>query len=188
MKKKTLTNNTNTAKTLDDIIEKVEKNLDLYEIMNNEVDQIQSIKDTTMKIVQQISLAEHIDVDLAFISFALLLQSGGYLKGVTNRKILIGDYEFSKKKVILAMKTVKCVYTLRTIARVNREIIAKIAKKMKYPGNLFSQYKVRNPDILKKSEEVQLEHAVYCTDFQRENPSTPEEVLNFLLNREIKNK
>jgi len=119
---------------------------------------------------------------------ALILQSGGYLKGVNNRKVTVIDYELTKRKLVAAAKAVKCPYTLRTIARVNRDTIALVAEKFNAPGNLYSQYKVHNPNILKADPKMQLEHAIYCTDFQRENPNIPQEVLSFLSTREVKRK
>jgi len=172
------------------LINKVNTENQEYECEDPEQNMIPYVKEHTLRLIKQISLMDQIDPQTVYIALAILIQSGGYLKGVSNRKAYLIDknYELSKRTVINAMKASKCNCTLRTIAKFNRDTIAEIAYKRKIPGNLYTKYKINNPDILKASIETQWQHAKYCTDFQRENPNLPIEVLRFLSTREIKRK
>lgn len=185
IKKINMKTTNNPQATLDQMAQTAMDNIKEYQSKTNITDQIPLIKEATSRIIYHINIADQADLDIVLIAVALLLQSGGYMKGVTNRKILVSDYELSKRKVVLAMKSTRCPYSLRTIARANRDLIAQIAKEMEAPGNLYSQYKIYNPEILKQNEETQLSHAIYCTDFQRENSKAPQEVIRFLSEREF---
>lgn len=185
MKKK---ENTKQGLNYETLIFNVENNLENLTSDDSTMNMIPKIQEQTTKITEYLAYVDQVEIPVAFTGFMMILQTGGYLKGVQNRKINMQGYELTKRKVIEAMKKTQCDFTLRTIARVNREIIAKIAYATKTIGNLYSQYKIYNNLIIQKEEDIQLNHAIYCTDFQRENPNTPPEVLNFLANREISRK
>lgn len=172
------------------LIENINTENQEYQDVEKEEDLEPYVREQTLRLIKQIALNEETEPETVFIAFAAILQSGGYLKGVSNRKILLTDkkFELTKRTIINAMKITKCGCTLRTIARHNRELIAEIAFKRKIPGNLYTQYKIHNPEILKQTPEEQWIHAKYCTDFQRENPNAPFEVIKFLSTREIKRK
>lgn len=172
----------------EEVVIKLENKLKDYTYTDSALDQTKSIKDYTIRIAETIAKNDQTDIETVLLAISMILQSGGYLKGVNNRKVCLQDYELHKKKIISSMKSNRCPYTLRTIARVNRDFIAKVARKTRTVGNLYSQYKIYNPEILKENEETQFEHAIYCTDFQRENPVIPTKVLNFLSTREISRK
>lgn len=149
----------------------------------NKIDEI-ALRKTTTQLVTTIAAIKQITFDHALIGLAALIQSGGHLRSVQNRKIRIKDVEFTKKDLLFASDQINNPFTLRTIARGINKTIAAIAIQMKIPGNLYSQFKIENPNHRPDFIQTEtLKIAVYCTDFQYENPDTPEIVKVFLSNR-----
>jgi hypothetical protein len=173
-------------------IEDIEKGLDevlqkhSFRSNNEEINKI--AQENLVKTIKLVSDTQQVSPQVVMIAIAEILQSGGHIRGVSIRKAQVGNWEFSKKDLINALSTIRCNCTLRAIARANNKIIAKISKQRKIHGNLFPQYKSYNPKIITENETTQLEHAVYCVDFQKDNQDAPEEVLKFLNQREIDKK
>lgn len=143
------------------------------------------IRQFLIRVIQKVADTHKVNFDHALIGFCALMQAGGYLKSVTNRKITVGGIEFSKRTILYAMEEISCKYTLRSLSRYNRAIIAKVAKKYNYPGHLYARFKIENPNLIANlPSEEQEYYARYCTDFQIENPDTPPLVREFLANRE----
>jgi 2-phosphoglycerate kinase len=114
-----------------------------------------------------------------------LLQSGAYLRSVTNRKINSNGVEFTKKNLVFASEQVNNPYTLRAISKSLRDIIVKVSFAYEIPGHIYSQFKLENANyVATKSKQEILQIASYCTDFQLDNLHTPSIVREFLAIRE----
>lgn len=149
----------------------------------NKIDEEDVIKKAA-QIITKVANMHDIKPDHALIGVCAILQSGGYLKNVENRKITIDEVTFNKKEILLAAEQSNSNYTLRTIARCLRSQIATIAKKYEIPGHLYAQFRLENPNILSiKDPNEQLNIAAYCTDFHLDNPEAPQIVHDFLTNR-----
>jgi len=162
---------------IDNFLSNMEQITSKYKIeQENQLD-LQEIKQTAIKLIQKIAVIEQIEFDHALIGVCALMQSGAYLKSVTNRKVIIGGKEFSKKTLIYAAELINCNYTFRVIARSLNDVIAKIAYKYQIPGHLYSRYKIENVNIIvNNSIEQNRLNATFCADFQIENPKTPSSV------------
>lgn len=143
------------------------------------------IKHKIIQIVNKYATIENVPFDLALIGICSLLQSGAYLKSVTNRKIKISNKEFTKKTLVFAAEQVDNKYTLRKIARVLKHIIAKVSYKYNIPGHLYSRFKIENANfIAQNTPETNRILATFCTDFQIDNIETPAIIREYLANRE----
>lgn len=178
----------NEKQTIEEIELGLESVLEQHQYKSTTEETIAYAKESLSKIINTISINENIPPQIVLIGIAEILQSGGHIRGVLARKAYIGNWDITKKHLITTMNTVRCNCTLRAIARANNKLIAKISKKRKIYGNLYPQYKTFNPEIIQKDENTQLEHAVYCVDFQKDNNDAPAEVLKFLNQREIEKK
>lgn len=79
----------------------------------------------------------------------------------------------------------ECKFTLRNIAKFLRNKIVNVAKKYGIPGNLYSKFKSENLNLIaNNSQSENLKIAIYCTDFQKDNPDAPPIVREFLASRE----
>lgn len=122
----------------------------------------------------------------ARIAILLLLQSGSYMKSVSNRLIKLDDKEFTKREITHALEQIKAPnITLRNIAYVYRDDMATVARKYNIPGNLYAQFKIINTNINPASQEAK-EISFYCTDVQFDNPNAPQAARDFLSRRKIK--
>lgn len=158
---------------------------DKYKIEKENIDNDPQIRITVIKITLRLAAYEQIDEDLALLGICSLMQSGAYLKSVTNRKITIGGKDFSKKTLLSIAEQIECKFTLRVIAKFLRTKIAQVGIKYKIPGNLYSKFKVENANfIANNTPEENTKIAAYCTDFQIDNPDTPPKVIEFLALRE----
>lgn len=143
------------------------------------------IREKASQIVQKYAMIENITFDFALIGICGLLQSGAYLKSVTNRKIKINNKEFTKRSLLFASEQVDNKYTLRKIARSIKYIIAQIAVYYGIPGHLFARYRLENANIVAQIPKEQIIlFSAYCTDFQIENVNTPQTIREYLANRE----
>lgn len=179
-KDKNTTNN-----TIENLEERFEAIKDDYAVTQEAADEKAIIRQKANEIIAKYSQIDSISFDHAAIGICSLIQSGAYLKSVTNRKIRINNHDFSKKTLLYAAEQVGNKYTLRAIARSLQKIIAKIANNYNIPGNLYARYKLENATtIASNSAEENKRIAIYCTDFQLENPDTPTKVREYLANRE----
>lgn len=146
-------------------------------------EQDRQVKNVALQVIDKVSKLSGTNLEESIIGTSLLLQSGAYNLQVPDRKIIVAGKEFTKKTLNTALDLVGTKYKLRRIATSIRDIIVATAKANKMPGNLFNQYKSYNPEILKEKEEIILEHMIYCTDFNSDNPNAPRKVLEFLAQR-----
>lgn len=162
-----------------------DKITDKYLMSRDNLQEDIQIRQVLIRLIQKVADTHKVNFDHAHIAFCALMQAGGYLKSVTNRKITIGGVEFSKRTILYAMEETSCKYTLRSLSRYNRVVIAKVARKYNYPGHLYARFKIENPNLVANlPPDEQNYYARYCTDFQIENPDTPPLVREFLANRE----
>ena len=141
---------------------------------------------TIFKLVDRLAHTEQVDFNHAFLGICTLLQTGAYLKSVTNRKVKIADKEFTKRSLLFVMDQTQCKYTLRIVARFIRDQIADISYNYRISGHLYARFKIENATLIaSNSDEENRTLASYCTDFQIDNPNTPEQVRQYLANREI---
>lgn len=145
-------------------------------------------KESLERIVRHIAKNEDVEPFIVVMGITEILQSGGHIRGVTMRKAIIGNWDITKKRLINIATTLRINCTLRAMARAHKDTIAKMAKYRKIYGNLYPQYKIYNPKIISADEETQLNHAIYCVDFHKDNKNAPQEVLEFLNQREIDKK
>lgn len=156
-----------------------------YQITQNKTEDDFQIKKTIIQIITKFSTIEQISFEFSLIIICCLFQSGAYLKSVVNRKIKVNDIEFTKKNLIFAAEQVDNKYTFRTIARYLKQIIAKISMEYNIPGHLYSRFKIENANLIASNDlETNKKIAIFCTDFQIENPETPTVVREYLANRE----
>jgi hypothetical protein len=149
----------------------------------NKIDET-DLKRTASALVGQLAAIKQTTFDHAMIGLASLIQSGAHLRSVQNRRIKIRDLEFTKKDLLFASDQINNPFTLRTIAKGLNKVIASTAMDLKLPGNLYSKFKLEHPNHKPDfNNQEMLKIAVYCTDFQYENPDTPELVKIFLSNR-----
>lgn len=173
----------------DDIIEKFKSNIDSitdkYPIdKDNPEDEI-ALKQTITKIIKKYSQIEQITPEHALTGICLLFQIGSYLKSVTNRKIKVGQTEFTKKNLLFATEQSDNKFTLRKIAKYLRQTIADISYRYSVPGHLYARYRIENiNEINQNTPEQNKQLATYCTDFQLDNPNTPEKIQQYLSSRE----
>lgn len=143
------------------------------------------VREYLIRLIDKLASINKVEFDLARLGYSAVMQAGGYLKSVTNRRIIIGNVEFTKKNIIYASEELGNKYTLRAIARYDKNAIARIALKYNYPGHLYARFKIENANfIAQQTPEQCIYLSVYCTDFQIENPDTPPIVREFLANRE----
>lgn len=180
----------NIEKINEDFLEKFNSNFEKitekYTYEPEKLENNEELKNVTNRLISKFAVYEEVDFDHALIGIAALFQCGAYLLSVSNRKITIGNKEFSKANLIHASQAIENKkYTYRSIARYLRTTIAKIADKYNIPGNLYARFKIENATLISKNDEyTNKKIAIYCTDFQLENPDTPEVVREFLANRE----
>jgi hypothetical protein len=186
--KKNINNNTNTETTPEKLLEFTSNLTEITKKYSYEQEKIENtihLEATIHKLIYKFSLLQETEYDHAAIGMCCLLQSGSYLKSVTNRTIKIGGTTFTKKNLIFASEQIENTYTLRYIARYMKKTIAKIALHYKIPGHLYSRFKIENATLIaSNTEEQNRELATYCTDFQIENTETPEIIIEYLANRE----
>lgn len=141
---------------------------------------------TINKIIYKLASLHSTTEDHATIGFCSLLQSGAYLKSVSNRRIRIAGIDFTKSDLLFILQSMECRYTLRNIARYLKNTIALVSYQYQIPGHLFARFKIENPNLIAENDtETIRKFATYCTDFQIENPNTPKEIREYLANREI---
>jgi hypothetical protein len=172
-----------------DIIEKFDENFEdisnTYKITQENPENDLILKQKTNLTILKYAAIEQIPAEFAIIGISALLQSGAYLKSVPNRRIKINNHEFTKKSLVFAAEQAEFGQTLRSMARHLRKTIAKVAYKYEIPGHLYAKFKIENANIIAQNDsETNKIIATYCTDFQIENPDTPEIVREFLANRE----
>lgn len=159
--------------------------VDKYQIKKDDPERTTNLDTTIASIAAKLAKIEDVDFDQAMLGICSLLQSGAYLKSVTNRKTTIADKEFDKAGLLKAAEQANCKYTLRVIAKHLRKTIVTVARKNELPGNLYAKFRTENQTHINSiPKEEALELAIYCTDFQLDNPDTPEIVTKFLSNRE----
>lgn len=174
--------------TIEDIEKGLDKELEKYQYSTNNDETMEQARICLIKTINILTSGGDVTPQTAMIAIAEILQSGGHIRGVTARKVYYGDWDLTKKRLVSVLSTARCNCTLRAIARAHNKIIAKIAMQKRIYGNLYPQYKTYNPNIIQESEEIQLQHAIYCVDFQKDNKDAPLEVLQFLNQREIEKK
>lgn len=175
----------NTTELLDNFEKNIDQITDKYTI-TRKIEDESEIRKTIATIVKKQSITEEINFDQSLVGLCCLLQTGAYLKSVSNRKINIANHEFTKKSLLYVMEQSECKYTLRNIAKHLNKTIALISLKYQIPGHLYARFKAENASLIaNNSPEQNLILAAYCTDFQIENPDTPEIIRNFLSTREI---
>lgn len=184
-----MTTNNEQRITNEDFIDNFTKNLDSYtrqySIDQENIESDINLRKTVIKLTNKLAGIENVTSEHALIGICALLQVGAYLKSVANRKIKISGTEFNKKNLIFAAEQIECKYTLRTIARYLKCIIAVIAYKNDIPGHLYSRFKLENANLIAQNDPNKNKmFSVYCTDFQIENPETPPPIREFLANRE----
>jgi hypothetical protein len=168
----------NFNKNFDSITNKLEYKIEKAE--DNE-----KLKTAVPQLITKLATIQNVTFDHALIGICGLLQSGSYLKSVSNRTIKISNIEFSKKNLLFAMDQIECKFTLRQIARYLKFETAKISRKYGIPGHLFSRFKTENAlSYNNLSEETRRIYSAYCADFQLENPDTPPEIRQYLATRE----
>lgn len=172
-----------------DPIEMFNRNFDqivkTYAITQELIEDEGPIRHKAIQIINKYAMIEQIPFDFAVIGVCGLLQSGAYLKSVTNRKITINNKEFTKKSLVFAAEQVDNKYTLRKIAKILRQTIVRIAYTYYIPGHLYSRFKIENANYIANLDPENIRIiASYCTDFQIENPNTPPIIREFLATRE----
>lgn len=155
-----------------------------YDPTINQKEDEKQAKEATIKTIDRLARIENVSFEEAAVAFCYIMQSGGYLLSVSDRRVIVGGHEYTKKSLIAALESINSKYKLRRLARSFRNNIIKISRINKLQGNLFSQYKKENPETLKLDDSTLLEHMIYCTDFNVDNPEAPQEVLKFLSQRE----
>lgn len=174
---------------IEDLLEQAQENaLSLaqrFTVEKESAEDEKQLKNTTAKLIQKISKNEDIPFEHALIGLCGLMQSGAYLKSVSNRKIKMGGKEFTKKSILFAIDQIECKYPLRKIARLLKHTIAQVAMEQSIPGNLYAKFKIENANLIAQSNAEDIKkYSTYCADFQIENPDTPPIVREFLANRE----
>lgn len=159
-----------------------------FQYSSSQEENNQYAKASFNKMINHIAETEDIEPIVAVLGVSEIFQSGGHIRGVSMRKAVIGNWDITKKRLINTMSILRINCTLRAMARSHRDLIAKAAKIRKIYGNLYPQYKIFNPKIISADEETQLNHAIYCVDFHKDNKNAPQEVLEFLNQREVDKK
>lgn len=172
-----------------DILDNFESNFEnissIYSITQDKLENDDTLKQKINLTIAKYSAIEDISTDFAIIGISALLQSGAYLKSVANRRIKINNQEFTKKSLLFAFDQADNKYTLRAMARFLKFTIAKVSKTYNIPGHLFAKFKIEYADLIAKSNPEEIKnYSIYCTDFQIENPDTPQIVREYLANRE----
>jgi UDP:flavonoid glycosyltransferase YjiC (YdhE family) len=145
------------------------------------------VRTTVDRSIERLAAIKQISIPLATVGLCGLLQAGAYLKGVQNRVINFNNVPFDKKELVYALEKAKSTFTLRVIARSIKEEIIIVSRKYQIPGHLFARFKIEHPELpldFKNNPEA-LEYAIYCTDFQIDNPNCPQVVRTFLSTREL---
>jgi hypothetical protein len=173
----------------DNNIDNFDKNFEYikeaYTLTTENIEDETEIRKTANELIHKYSKIDNITFEFAAIGICALMQSGAYLKSVPNRKININNHEFTKKTLITASDLINNKYTLRSIARNLRKTIAKVAYEYNIVGHLYARYKIENPNTIANNDtEINKKIAIYCTDFQIENPDTPIAIREYLANRE----
>lgn len=170
---------------LQEFMKNIDEITEQYVLDQEDTEQEEQIKNKVIQITKKLSILEQTTFDHALIGICALMQSGAYLKNVINRKIKLGKVEFTKKNLLFAADQVDNRYTLRIIAKFLRKIIATISNKYSIPGHLYARFKIENANLIAQSDpETVKQYAIYCTDFQIENPDTPPIIREYLANRE----
>lgn len=128
------------------LLESFEKNINIilskYNVTSNNEDQERNIRLKASEIILKLSEIEQVSFEHGTIAVCALLQSGAYLRSVTNRKIVSNGIEFTKKNLVFASEQVNNIYTFRAIAKSLKNIIALISLEYELPGHLYSQFKL----------------------------------------------
>lgn len=182
---------TNTKKDTTDFdifsinLEEIAKNTKL---VNEKQIDTETLKKYCSELIKRVATNTDSDIKTATIATLLLLQSGAYLKGVSNRNIKLNDKEFSKRDLSISLETIKSnkSLTLRNIAYGLRDEMVQASRLYNVPGNLFARFKTQySEQIAKLNDQETFEHSLYCTDVQSDNPKTPALVKEFLAKRKI---
>lgn len=173
----------------DNNIDNFDKNFEYikeaYTLTTENIEDETEIRKIANELIHKYSKIDNITFEFAAIGICALMQSGAYLKSVPNRKITINNHEFTKKTLITASDLINNKYTLRSIARNLRKTIAKVAYEYNIVGHLYARYKIENANSIANNDtEINKKIAIYCTDFQIENPDTPIVIREYLANRE----
>ena len=151
----------------------------------NSTENVTYHKDCFHRIAVHIASLDGVEIKTVYLGLSEIIQTGGHTRNVTIRTARVGEWEISKKRLISIMNSMRINCTIRAMAKANRDLIAEISKLRNIPGNLYQQYKTYNPQVISLPENQQLEHYIYATDFQKDNPKAPTEVIKFLNQREI---
>lgn len=182
---KTEKNSKNNNNLLESFAENFDNISSAYTITQDKPEDDELLKTKTNLTLAKYAAIEQIPIDFAIIGISALLQSGAYLKSVPNRKIKINNHEFTKKSLVFAAEQAENKYTLRAMARFMKLNIVKVALTYNIPGHLFARYKIENASkIAQMNPEIIKTYSAYCTDFQIENPDCPEDIRQYLADRE----
>lgn len=178
----------NPKNLLEDMDKELENTLERTSYQSNNEENNQYALECCNKVIEFIANQDGVTPTIVLIGIAEIFQSGGHTRSVTARKANVDGFTLTKKQLVNCMSATRCNTTLRSMARAINKKIAYISYKRKIYGNLFPQYKTYNTQIISADDETILKHAIYCTDFQRDNKDAPEDVLKFLNQREVDKK
>lgn len=127
------------------------------------------------EIMEKITVGKKIDNDIAWILVTGVLQRGGTNQSAVNVVTFnFNDNSLSAKELLKYIKEVQANATVRQFARSVANDIVDIAMALNIPGDLHSQMRFEHPN-LSDSE------AVWCSNFQTQNPSCPDTVRDWLV-------